>query len=289
MDTKTMSNDSEIHLLVGPYAIDALDSIERARFERHLPTCEVCRDEAAELLATAAKLGEAEFVPAPRAMRGAVMARIAVTAQVVPKVESAQVDEMQAEASRASESRAAETQTQPEAEPDTKTVTRLPRNTRTPASRTSRTVRWLSAAAAVLAIGAIGAGTFAYQERQTAETLTAQSQMVADLMASPDTIVRKMPMGNASSAVVMSPSRGEAVMVAQGVPALAADQTYELWTLTADGDARPAGTWQPNANGIATVPLTGDLGGTTAVAVTIEPAGGSATPSGDPIAKVVMA
>ncbi len=270
MNSATYASDSEVHLLVGPYAIDALDSIERARFERHLATCEVCREESAELLATAAKLGEAEYAAPPPGMRDAVMSRVAQTPQVVPKV-------------------APSADTAPSAVDQPAGAMTRPTSGTAPVSRTSRTVRWLTAAAAVLAIGAIGAGSFAYQERQTAETLTAQSQMVADLMASPDTIVRKMPMGDASSAVVMSPSRGEAMMVAQGVPALPSDQTYELWTLTAGGDARPAGTWQPNANGIATVALKGDLAGTTAVAVTVEPTGGSATPSGPPIAKVVMA
>ncbi|MFT6563860.1 MAG: anti-sigma-K factor RskA [Actinomycetes bacterium] len=241
--------ESQIHLLVGPYALDSLDDFERTRFERHLVHCQACQLEAQELLATVARLAEAEARTAPPAMRDAVMAKIAVTPQAVPHSAPARVTE---------------------------------------SGRTRRLTRLLTAAAAVLAIGAIGAGTFAYQEIQSAETLTAQSQKIADLVAGPDTIVRKMPMGDASSAVVMSPSRGEAMMIAQGVPALPADQTYELWTLTADGDARPAGVWAPGPNGTATVVLQGDLSGTTAVAVTVEPAGGSATPSGPPIAKVVM-
>ncbi|NQU36352.1 MAG: anti-sigma factor [Actinobacteria bacterium] len=250
MNTDNYNNESEIHLLAGPYALDSLDDIERGRFERHLETCQACQLETRELLATVARLAEAEAATPPPALRDAVMAQVAVTPQVVPRSPIVPAS--------------------------------APRKSR-------RVTRWLAAAAAVMAIGTVGAGTFAYQERQNTETLTAQSQMIADLVASPDTIIRSMPMGDATSSIVMSPSQGQAMMIAQGVPALPAGQTYELWTLTADGDARPAGVWAPGPNGTAAVPLEGDLSQTSAVAVTIEPTGGSATPSGAPIAKVVMA
>jgi anti-sigma factor RsiW len=36
---------SDIHALSGAYAIDALDDIERAQFERHLAECAECRAE----------------------------------------------------------------------------------------------------------------------------------------------------------------------------------------------------------------------------------------------------
>ncbi len=34
---------SDIHHLTGAYALDAVDDIERARFEQHLAECEDCR------------------------------------------------------------------------------------------------------------------------------------------------------------------------------------------------------------------------------------------------------
>ena len=40
---------SDIHALSGAYAVDALDDIERARFERHLAECADCRAEVASL------------------------------------------------------------------------------------------------------------------------------------------------------------------------------------------------------------------------------------------------
>ena len=38
---------SEIHALSGAYAVNALDDIERAQFERHLAECAECRAEVA--------------------------------------------------------------------------------------------------------------------------------------------------------------------------------------------------------------------------------------------------
>jgi anti-sigma factor RsiW len=38
---------SDIHALSGAYAVDAVDDIERASFERHLASCPTCRAEVA--------------------------------------------------------------------------------------------------------------------------------------------------------------------------------------------------------------------------------------------------
>jgi hypothetical protein len=74
----------DIHALVGAYALDAVDDIERAAFERHLRECESCRTEAAELQATAARLADGTWsVPPPR-LRDNVMAAAASTRQLAP-------------------------------------------------------------------------------------------------------------------------------------------------------------------------------------------------------------
>ncbi len=44
---------SDLHGLSGAYAVDALDDLERARFERHLAECEDCRAEVASLVEAA--------------------------------------------------------------------------------------------------------------------------------------------------------------------------------------------------------------------------------------------
>ena len=49
---------SDIHALSGAYAVDALDDIERAKFERHLADCAACSSEVDSLREAAALLAE---------------------------------------------------------------------------------------------------------------------------------------------------------------------------------------------------------------------------------------
>jgi anti-sigma-K factor RskA len=59
-----MSQD--LHDLVAPYALDALDADERKRFERHLEECAECSTQLAELQEPVAALAYAAEGPAPR-------------------------------------------------------------------------------------------------------------------------------------------------------------------------------------------------------------------------------
>ena len=64
---------SDIHALSGAYAVDALDDVERARFEEHLAACAECRAEVASLRETAARLAETEAVDPPASLRDGVL------------------------------------------------------------------------------------------------------------------------------------------------------------------------------------------------------------------------
>ncbi|HWJ30816.1 MAG TPA: anti-sigma factor [Gaiellaceae bacterium] len=55
----------DLHTLSAPYALDALTSEERQRYEEHLETCEQCRDELAGLQEAAASLAFVVEGPAP--------------------------------------------------------------------------------------------------------------------------------------------------------------------------------------------------------------------------------
>lgn len=61
------------HALSGAYALDALDRGERARFERHLTSCAVCRTEVVQFAEVAAELGRAVAVAPPPALKGRIM------------------------------------------------------------------------------------------------------------------------------------------------------------------------------------------------------------------------
>ena len=64
---------SDIHALSGAYAVDAVDDIDRASFERHLASCPACRAEVASLREASALLADAATTTPPPALRDAVL------------------------------------------------------------------------------------------------------------------------------------------------------------------------------------------------------------------------
>jgi anti-sigma-K factor RskA len=76
----------DLHQLIGPYALDALEADDRSRFESHLALCEQCRVELAGFMATAARLGEAEAVAPPPELRERLLTMAASTSQERPVV-----------------------------------------------------------------------------------------------------------------------------------------------------------------------------------------------------------
>ena len=75
---------SESHALSGAYAIDALDDIERAQFERHLADCAECLAEVDSLREAAALLPETTTVTPRDDLRQRVLAGIATVRPLPP-------------------------------------------------------------------------------------------------------------------------------------------------------------------------------------------------------------
>ena len=67
---------SDMHPLSGAYAVDALDDIERARFERHLAECPDCAAEVASLREAAAMLAHSVDTGPSAELRAKVLAEI---------------------------------------------------------------------------------------------------------------------------------------------------------------------------------------------------------------------
>ena len=67
---------TDVHALSGAYAVDALDDLERARFERHLSECQDCEDEVATLREASSLLADTVAVAPPGALRDRVLAGI---------------------------------------------------------------------------------------------------------------------------------------------------------------------------------------------------------------------
>jgi len=81
---------------------------------------------------------------------------------------------------------------------------------------------------------------------------------------------------------IYQPQKGHVLLMANNLPVLPDDKVYELWLLPANGGApMPAGTFTPDAKGNTMMMHAMDNGGidAKAFAVTIEPRGGSQTPT----------
>lgn len=71
----------DLHHLIAPYALDALEADDRSRFEAHLALCEQCRVELVGFLSTTARLGGAEAMTPPSGLRERLLTTIASTPQ----------------------------------------------------------------------------------------------------------------------------------------------------------------------------------------------------------------
>jgi hypothetical protein len=78
---------------------------------------------------------------------------------------------------------------------------------------------------------------------------------------------------------VLAVGNGRGVLVAENMPPTPEGEVYEAWLLR-DGVPEPAGTFT-SSNGGAAAPIEGSLEGADAVAVTVEPSGGSPAPTSD--------
>jgi anti-sigma-K factor RskA len=153
---------------------------------------------------------------------------------------------------------------------------------------------WLAAAACLLYAVQIRESNQGMRRQLRVETAeivqssesSARARQVLDLLSSPQaqrvTLVAAhstpVPTGHA----VYLPNRGALVFTASNLAPLPANKTYELWVIPANGTAPvPAGTFQPDARGMASVLLPKLPRGIQAKAfgVTMENSGGAATPT----------
>lgn len=75
----------DLHHLAAAYALDALDADERAAFEAHYPSCEICSAEVVDFRETAAVLAADVATPPPTDLKASVMAEVARTRQLSPR------------------------------------------------------------------------------------------------------------------------------------------------------------------------------------------------------------
>ena len=243
----------DLHALVGAYALDALDGAERDRFERHLRGCRACESEVRGFAATATALAMATAAEPPPGLKQRVLAAAAVTRQSPPTVAKA--------AARR------------------RPHTSAPRRAWLPRLALS------AAAAGLVAAAVLGGVTVWTQHRLT--TAQAENQAIAAVLAAPDAqIASARTSAGGVATVVASHSAGSIVFTSAGLQALPPSKVYELWFL--GKTARPAGLLPPARAGRTAPVLAAGLAVGDKVGVTVEPAGGSSSPTTTPIVVLTL-
>jgi anti-sigma-K factor RskA len=246
------------------YAMRALSPEEAAQVRAHVDACAECREELAAVsgdLAVVAMSVERQEVPA--GARERFLNRIAADART---------DSRPAPAAKAS----------------VVSIDSAPRR-----RAWSHWIAW-GAVAAMIVIAAglemrvrsLG-GQVELQARlmEQQQQANAKAKMIMDLLKDPAaqhvmlTAAKSKPAPMAKT--VYMASKGALLMQASNLDALPSNKTYELWVIPMKGDPMPAGMFRPDAAGNASVVMPDMPKGIEAKAfgVTIENAGGSATPT----------
>ena len=253
----TRASKRDAHTLVGAYAMDAISTQDRDRFERHLAGCEECAQEIVSLRETTALLGAAAAEPLPAGLKERVMAAAAMTRQQPPADEA----EAGADASRG--------------------------RARIKAGPWLRSLAWpgrvaLAAAGAAAAAGLAVAAVFGVSNgsmQQQLDQAQTSSQQIAAVLTAQDAVMMTGPVtGGGSATIVMSHAQHALVFTAQGLHALPASRGYELWLIGPDG-TRSAGMLPTGSHDMTGPVVASGLRQGDHLALTDEPAGGSARPT----------
>ncbi|MFF7338443.1 anti-sigma factor domain-containing protein [Streptomyces sp. NPDC008163] len=245
--------DAGLHTLTGAYALHALPDTERRDFERHLGDCEACSTEVRELSETATRLGLAVATPAPRELRDRVLREITTVRQEPPA------------------------------------LARRERST----DRRGTAARWSRFALAACLAAAAGFGGIAVWQHQEARDAQRQAdaarlraEELARVLAAPDAKTASGTLEDgAKGTVVVSRTEDRAVFLASGLTEAPSGKVYQLW-FSDGGTMRPAGLLRasgPSSTTYTTL-LDGPVDGATGMGITVEPAGGSARPTSEPVA-----
>ena len=120
--------------------------------------------------------------------------------------------------------------------------------------------------------------------------LTRQPSVVEQITAAADyeRVVGEVD-GGGSVTAVWSESLGRAAIVVDDLADLPSDRVYQAWVIDEAGHAEPDATFGADGAQTLTVSLTGRMDAGDAIGITVEPAGGSSTPTTTPIVVIPTA
>ncbi|MBC7590569.1 MAG: anti-sigma factor [Salinibacterium sp.] len=252
----------DVESMTGAYALHALNEDETRVFEAHLAESEETRNETTELIDTAVLLGMAiDPVAPPASLKQGIMAQLASTPQLPREVPAAQPERPSSFTGKA----AAKAQARWFSKPLTALA---------------------SVAAAIILIvgGGVVANTVNHNTFQQAQA----DQLAAIGSASDTQRVDTVIDGGGSATLVWSSELGTSAFIARGLQPLPSGKTYELWYIGSDGP-RAAGTFSIDTDGAAWRVLEGAMQGGDVIGVTVEPSGGSESPTTAPVVSIESA
>lgn len=250
----------EVASLSGAYALHALSDEEVTLFEAHLADSEELRNEVTELTDTAVLLGLATRPAAPRtALKASIMAQLASTPQLPREVEQS------VDVRRFSGSAEAKARSRWFAKPITALV-------------------GMAAAIALIVGGVAAASTMADHTFQQA-----QADQLAAINAAEDSQRQVAEVSTGGTVTLMwSGALASAALIVDDLEPLPSDRVYELWYIDESG-ARPAGVFTVDDDGSTWRVLDGEMAAGDTVGVTVEPVGGSDSPTTAPIVEIASA
>jgi anti-sigma-K factor RskA len=267
--------NDDIHSLVGAYAVDAVDDAERARFEEHLATCAECRAEVESLRGAAAHLAASADTAPPASLKASLLRDIRSVRPLPPVVD--EQDELPGDGGpRQDPAPAADPTPAPTAE-----VADLETRREQKAARRNPVARWVAAAAAAAAVVVGGVVWQPWDNGPSRPPVAASAQQQVLRASDARTYTDR------STTVVRSASLKKAV-VKVTLPPPPAGKVYEVWLQHPDGHMVKAGLIPDVSRARDGVLLEGDAATATGAGITVEPAGGSDSPTSVPVALVTF-
>lgn len=269
------ADTGDLHELSPLYAVDALEPAERTAFEAHLAGCPRCRAEVADYAETTARLAEMVSLEPPPDLRATVLEAVHGTLPLPAQAPAAVArplpggiggDEQQVPGRGPGEPA--------RPHPGSRRGSRVPLEA---LRRRYRRVLALAVATALVpsvVVGGWGLGVQAEQRHQE-QQVTQEQDRENRLLAASDLTAHRIEVAGRAGTLYVSQKQDTALLVSSGLPDPGEHKEYQLWLMHGDApipDVHFSGA-QPRTW------LTGDVADADAVAMTVEPAGGSTTPT----------
>lgn len=254
----------DLHSLAAPYALDALDARERARFEKHLERCERCAAEVRALAEDTVRLAWSTAAPAPSALRERVLTAVRTTPQApsLQEVPRARTGHLPAHVWGT------------EPPPRSRRARRMP--------------LFVPLATATAAAALVVASLFAVQADRTRDELDAaraQQREIAHVLSAPDArATAERDSQGRGIGVIASAKEASAVVTLTGYDSLPDDRVHQLWLMRPGAQPRSLGLLAGDTP-LVTEGMNADA---TSLAVTVEPDGGSTQPTSQPIVQLAL-